>query len=215
MSSPRPNEAEELRRRLAERLRTGEGIDRDDESLAASRLPTRAFDRITSDPQVLGGRACIRGLRVTVSLILNLTANGMTPEEIVEAYLYLELEDVSQALRYAAWLAEKPVDLDALDYRLLQGLAGLAWTIHDVGGSGRSRVVGGWESAANRPVVVRSEGVGASLEAQGADLAGEVQASARTRRGLAGSGTGRSARQRGTGERLRWARRLRNGAAWG
>jgi len=60
------------------------------------------FDRITFDPQVMGGRACIRGLRVTVSLILNLTANGMTPEEIVEEYPYLEAEDVREALRYAA-----------------------------------------------------------------------------------------------------------------
>lgn len=67
------------------------------------------FDRVTFDPQVMGGRACIRGLRVTVSLILNLTANGMTPEEIVEAYPYLETEDVNQALRYAAWLAEEQV----------------------------------------------------------------------------------------------------------
>lgn len=63
----------------------------------------------TFDPQVMGGRACIRGLRVTVSLILNLTANGMTPAEIVEAYPYLEPEDVNQALRYAAWLAEEQV----------------------------------------------------------------------------------------------------------
>ena len=57
----------------------------------------------------MGGRACIRGLRVTVSLILNLTANGMTPEEIVEAYPYLKTEDVNQALRYDAWLAEEQV----------------------------------------------------------------------------------------------------------
>lgn len=67
------------------------------------------FDRITFDPQVMGGRACIRGLRVTVALILNLTANGMTVEEIVEAYPYLEREDVAQALQYAAWLAEESV----------------------------------------------------------------------------------------------------------
>lgn len=63
------------------------------------------FDRITFDPNVMAGRACIRGLRVTVSLILNLVANGMTPEEIVAAYPYLEAEDVHQALRYGAWLA--------------------------------------------------------------------------------------------------------------
>jgi uncharacterized protein (DUF433 family) len=67
------------------------------------------FERITFDPQVMGGRACIRGLRVTVSLVLNLVANGMTAEEIVEAYPYLEPEDVHEALRYAAWLAEENV----------------------------------------------------------------------------------------------------------
>jgi uncharacterized protein (DUF433 family) len=67
------------------------------------------FDRITFNPAVMGGRACIRGMRVTVSLVLNLTANGMSAEEIVKAYPYLEAEDVRQALRYAAWLAEEAV----------------------------------------------------------------------------------------------------------
>ncbi len=67
------------------------------------------FERITFDPQVMGGRACIRGMRLTVSLVLNLVANGMTAEEIVEAYPYLEPEDVQEALRYAAWLAEENV----------------------------------------------------------------------------------------------------------
>ncbi len=67
------------------------------------------FDRITFDPNVMGGRACIRGMRITVSLILNLVANGMSIEEIVEAYLDLEPEDVRQALRYAAWLAEESI----------------------------------------------------------------------------------------------------------
>jgi uncharacterized protein (DUF433 family) len=67
------------------------------------------FDRITFDPNVMGGRACIRGMRVTVSLIINLVANGMSDEEIVEAYPYLEREDVRQALQYAAWLAEESV----------------------------------------------------------------------------------------------------------
>jgi uncharacterized protein (DUF433 family) len=65
------------------------------------------FDRITFDPAVMGGRACIRGLRVTVSLILNLTANGLSPAEIVAAYPYVEAEDIRQALRYAAWLSEE------------------------------------------------------------------------------------------------------------
>lgn len=67
------------------------------------------FPRITFDPQVMGGRACIRGMRVTVSLVLNLLADGMSPAEIVEAYPYLEQEDVQESIRYAAWLAEEQV----------------------------------------------------------------------------------------------------------
>ena len=67
------------------------------------------FDRITFNPNIMGGRACIRGTRVTVALILNLVANGMSTEEIVEAYPYLEAEDIRQALHYAAWLADESV----------------------------------------------------------------------------------------------------------
>ena len=67
------------------------------------------FDRITFDPHVMGGRACLRGMRITVSLLVNLVANGMTTAEILEAYPYLEPEDVRQALQYAAWLAEETV----------------------------------------------------------------------------------------------------------
>jgi uncharacterized protein (DUF433 family) len=67
------------------------------------------FDRITFDKNVMGGRACIRGMRVTVALIVNLAANGMTVDQITAAYPYLEPEDVRQALRYAAWLAEETV----------------------------------------------------------------------------------------------------------
>lgn len=63
------------------------------------------LERITFDPLVMGGRACIRGMRVTVSLILNLVANGMTTTEILDAYPYLEAEDIQQALQYGAWLA--------------------------------------------------------------------------------------------------------------
>jgi uncharacterized protein (DUF433 family) len=72
-------------------------------------MPMLDLERITFDPQVMGGRACIRGMRITVSLILNLLANGMSPEEIIEAYPYLEPEDIQQALAYAAWLAEESV----------------------------------------------------------------------------------------------------------
>ena len=67
------------------------------------------LDRITFDPTIMGGRACIRGMRVTVALIVNLVANGMSTDEILEAYPYLEPEDVQQALRYAAWLTEDTV----------------------------------------------------------------------------------------------------------
>jgi len=57
------------------------------------------FDRITYDPNILGGRACIRGMRISVSLIVNLVANGMTVEEIIDEYPDLEREDIQQALR--------------------------------------------------------------------------------------------------------------------
>jgi uncharacterized protein (DUF433 family) len=67
------------------------------------------FDRITFDPNVMGGRACIRGMRVTVSLILNLVANGMSAQEILADYPYLESEDIHQAITYAAWLADESV----------------------------------------------------------------------------------------------------------
>jgi uncharacterized protein (DUF433 family) len=69
------------------------------------------FDRITFDPLVMGGKACIRNMRVTVSLVINLVANGMTTAEILDAYPYLEEEDIVQALRYGAHLAEDQVDL--------------------------------------------------------------------------------------------------------
>ena len=69
------------------------------------------FDRITHNPLVMGGRACIRDTRVTVSLVLNLLANGMGVHEIIDAYPYIEEEDVWQSLRYAAWLAEDQMEL--------------------------------------------------------------------------------------------------------
>ena len=61
------------------------------------------FDRITLDPEVMGGRPCIRGVRVTVSTILGLLASGHSPEAICKAYPYLEAEDIVQALAYSAW----------------------------------------------------------------------------------------------------------------
>ena len=70
------------------------------------------FDRITFDPNVMGGRACIRGTRITVFLIVKLVANGMGASEIIDAYPYLEPEDVRQALQYAACLAEDEVHME-------------------------------------------------------------------------------------------------------
>jgi uncharacterized protein (DUF433 family) len=67
------------------------------------------FERITFNQKVMGGKACIRGMRVTVSLVVNLVANGMNTEEIIEAYPYLEPDDIRQALKFAAWLAEETV----------------------------------------------------------------------------------------------------------
>ena len=68
--------------------------------------------RITFDPNVMGGKACIRGLRVTAGTVLGLLAAGRGPSEIVEAYPYLEREDIDAALGYAAWqLEEREVPL--------------------------------------------------------------------------------------------------------
>ena len=65
------------------------------------------FARITFDPAVMGGKACIRGLRVTVGTVVGLLAAGRSPEEILKAYPYLEREDIDQALAYAALRVEE------------------------------------------------------------------------------------------------------------
>lgn len=64
-------------------------------------------DRITLDPAVMGGKPCIRGLRVTVGTVLGLLASGHTRDRILEAYPYLEVEDIDAALAYAAWRLEE------------------------------------------------------------------------------------------------------------
>jgi uncharacterized protein (DUF433 family) len=71
------------------------------------------FDRITFNPDILGGKACIRGMRISVSLIVNLVANGLTTAEILTEYPDLEFEDIQQALRYAAWTTEETVYVPA------------------------------------------------------------------------------------------------------
>lgn len=69
----------------------------------------KTFDRITHSPNVLAGRATIRGLRISVAHVVNLVANGMTPAQIVEELPDLEEEDIRQALVYAAALAQDEV----------------------------------------------------------------------------------------------------------
>jgi uncharacterized protein (DUF433 family) len=65
------------------------------------------LDRITFDPAVMGGKPCIRGLRVTVGVIIGLLAAGHSKASILEQYPYLESEDIDQALAYAAWRVEE------------------------------------------------------------------------------------------------------------
>ncbi len=67
------------------------------------------LDRITFDPQVMGGRACVRGMRIPVSALLGQFAHGATREEILKDYPDLEEEDLKQALEYAAWLAKEEI----------------------------------------------------------------------------------------------------------
>jgi uncharacterized protein (DUF433 family) len=65
------------------------------------------IDRITQDPAMMGGKPCIRGMRVTVGMVVGQIGAGHSIEEVLTEYPYLEREDVLQALRYAAWLAEE------------------------------------------------------------------------------------------------------------
>ena len=65
------------------------------------------WERVTFDPAVMGGKPCLRGLRVTVGTIVGLIASGATRETILLAYPYLEPEDITAALSYAAWRAEE------------------------------------------------------------------------------------------------------------
>jgi uncharacterized protein (DUF433 family) len=67
------------------------------------------FDRITFDPNIMGGKACIRGMRIPVSVIVNQIAHGATFEEILQDYPDLVREDIEQAIEYAAWLTKEEV----------------------------------------------------------------------------------------------------------
>lgn len=64
------------------------------------------LSRITFDPAVMGGKPCIRGMRVTVGTIVGLVASGRSFDEVLAAYPYLQREDIHEALAYAAWRAE-------------------------------------------------------------------------------------------------------------
>jgi uncharacterized protein (DUF433 family) len=65
------------------------------------------FPRITRNPTVMGGKPCIRGLRVTVGMVVGQIGAGRTVDELLADYPYLEREDIPEALRYAAWRAEE------------------------------------------------------------------------------------------------------------
>ena len=67
------------------------------------------LNRITFEPHIMGGRACIRGMRIPVSVIVSQIAHGASFEEILEGYPDLEREDIEQALEYAAWLTQEQV----------------------------------------------------------------------------------------------------------
>ena len=67
----------------------------------------KELTRITTDPQIMGGKPCIRGLRVTVGTIVGLVAAGRSKEDILKLYPYLEEPDIAEALSYAAWRADE------------------------------------------------------------------------------------------------------------
>jgi uncharacterized protein (DUF433 family) len=70
------------------------------------------LDRITQNPLVMGGKACVRGMRVTVGMIVGQIGAGHTIEDLLADYPYLEREDILQALRYAAWrMEEREIEL--------------------------------------------------------------------------------------------------------
>jgi len=77
--------------------------DRRESSLKESTMPN--LTRITRDARVMGGKPCIRGMRVTVGTVVGLVAAGRTRDEILREYPYLEAEDIAEALSYAAWRA--------------------------------------------------------------------------------------------------------------
>ena len=81
----------------------------DTTSMPATSPALQGLDRITFEAGKMGGRACIRGMRITVSVIVALVADGVSLEEILADYPDLQVEDIRQALSYAAWLAREEI----------------------------------------------------------------------------------------------------------
>ena len=80
-------------------------------------MTIRGLNRITLDPEIMGGKPCIRGMRVTVGTVVGLVASGHSTRDILEAYPYLEEDDIKEALTYAAWRVEEievPLQMDIL-----------------------------------------------------------------------------------------------------
>lgn len=69
-------------------------------------MEPRTLDRVTSDPTVMGGKPCIRGMRIAVGMIVGMVASGQDTDEILRLYPYLEPDDIRQALSYAACRVE-------------------------------------------------------------------------------------------------------------
>jgi uncharacterized protein (DUF433 family) len=67
----------------------------------------KQLDRITQNPAVMGGKPCLRGMRVTVGMVLGQIASGQSIEQLLVDYSYLEREDIVQALRYGAWRSDE------------------------------------------------------------------------------------------------------------
>ena len=78
------------------------------------------LDRISIDPEICGGKPCIRGTRVWVSLILDFLADGMTEAEVIEDYPYLTHEDILAAIAYAAEAIRKPVAESSMDHTIIR-----------------------------------------------------------------------------------------------
>ena len=79
-------------------------------------MNVQQLERITFNPQVMGGKACIRGMRVTVGAVVAMVGSGHSFDEILEAYPYLELDDIKQSLQYAAWRVQEievPINMAA------------------------------------------------------------------------------------------------------